>query len=189
MKDYDYDELFPGRFLKSGEFKGKPYTLTITNVELEEMEDRKGTKMKAILSFKETKKQIVMNRTNGECIKGMFGRKVSVWVGKKVTFYPDTVSAFGSKKLAIRVLGSPDLASDTKITVKIGRDPEFDLVMKKTGGQAKPNGKAPPKQVAAPSLPTDEHGNPVQLAEPPHDPETGEVFEPPFPSDDDAPHA
>ena len=35
-KPVDWDELYPGRFLKAGEFKGKKPTLTIAAVNIEE---------------------------------------------------------------------------------------------------------------------------------------------------------
>lgn len=143
--DFDYDQLFPGRFIKAGEFKGRPNTLTISDIKLEDMEDRKGVKTKCIVSFAGKKKQLVLNKTNGECIKGMFGRKVADWIGKRVTFYPETVSAFGSKTLAIRVLGSPDIPADKEVICKIGRD-SVTVTMKRTAvpGQQKPatNGAA-----------------------------------------------
>jgi hypothetical protein len=142
--DYDYDQLFPGRFLKSGEFKGKDVTLTISDVKLEEMEDkRKGTVVKCIVSFKETKKQLVLNKTNGECLKGMFGRKVAVWVGRRVCFYPETVRAFGSSKLAIRVRGSPDIAQDMSIVCQIGTD-TVSATMRRTGQKPPANQAKPP---------------------------------------------
>jgi hypothetical protein len=163
--DYDYDQLFPGRFLKAGEFKGKDVTLTLSRVDLEEMEDRKGHKTKCIVTFRETKKQLVLNRTNGECLKGMFGRKVGEWIGKRVTFGPSTVEAFGAPTLAIRVRGSPDLPRDTEITCKVGRQGDVRVMMRRTGQQQGANGKAPP-----PPPP------PPQMEEPPpFDPVTGEV--------------
>lgn len=156
--DYDYDQLFPGRFLKSGEFKGKDITLTISDVRLEELENkRKGKHMAPVLSFKETKKQLVLNKTNGECVKGLFGRKVAEWVNKRVTFYPVDVNAFGTKKLAIRVRGSPDLQSDRQIVCQIGTD-SVTVTMKKTA--AKANGR----QQAAPPPPP-----PPPAEEPPED--------------------
>lgn len=136
--DYDYDQLYPGRFLKSGEFENKDVTLTITDVDLEELEDRKGKRDKAILTFAETKKQLVLNKTNGECLKGLFGRAVRAWIGKRVTFFPQTVEAFGAPTLAIRVRGSPDIAADMSIVCKVGRQGDVRVTMKKTG--AKPNG-------------------------------------------------
>lgn len=148
--NYDYDQLFPGRFLKSGEFDGKEVTLTIGNVELEEMEDRKGMRVKPIVTFRETKRQMVLNRTNAECLKGLFGRKVADWVGKRVTFYPITVEAFGAPTLAIRVKGSPDISRDVQITVKVGRQGDAKVMMRRTGAKASANGKA--AQTPAPSV-------------------------------------
>ena len=152
MKTYDYDELYPGRFLKSGLFKGKEATLTIANILLEEMEDKKGVRARGIISFTETPKQLVLNRTNGECLKGMFGRDTGKWVGKRVTFYPATVEAFGAPTLAIRVRGSPDLPADMEIICKVGRSGDVRVTMKRTGQKpaAKANGKAAPALPAAP---------------------------------------
>jgi hypothetical protein len=72
----DYDQLFPGRFLKAGEFQGKDVTLTINEIRLEELpQDRGGNRIRGIIGFKETKKELVLNRTNGECLKGMWGAR------------------------------------------------------------------------------------------------------------------
>lgn len=167
--DYDYDQLFPGRFLKAGEFKGREVTLTVANVDLEEMEDRKGLKTKCIVTFRETKKQLVLNKTNGECLKGMFGRKVSVWVGKRVTFAPATVEAFGAPTLAIRVRGSPDIERDMEITCKVGRQGDVRVTMRRTmQKQGKANGKAATQPEPTPPPPMDPEP-------PPFDPVTGEV--------------
>lgn len=145
---YDYDQLYPGRFLKSGEFKGKDVTLTIRDVDLEELADEKGTKknddgekvkIKGVLFFHETEKGIVLNRTNGECLKRMFGRKPKDWLGKKVAFYPDTVTAFGDRMLAIRVRGSPDIAADIEFDLRLPQKKAKKTVLKRTGGaQEKP---------------------------------------------------
>lgn len=126
----DYDELFPGRFLKSGELKGKDVTLKIANVCTEELPDKKGTKVnkdgervriRGIIAFEKTEKQLVLNKTNGECLKAMFGRNTDAWVGKRVTFYPATVDAFGEETLAIRVRGSPDIAQDMVADLQLGQ--------------------------------------------------------------------
>jgi hypothetical protein len=84
----DYDQLFPGRFLKSGELNGKDVTLTIDSIKLEEMEDQKGKRMKPIIAFRERKKEWVLNRTNAECLKAMWGRDTNDWLGKRVTLWP-----------------------------------------------------------------------------------------------------
>jgi hypothetical protein len=151
---YDYDELYPNRFLKSGLFKGKDATLTITSVALEELKDKRGQKTKVVVTFKETKKAMVLNKTNGECVKGMFGRKTDGWIGKRVTFYPANIQAFGKQDTGIRVRGSPDIAGDMNITCRIGTD-DVPATMKRTGA-AKPGGhqaKPPPKLAPAPEPP------------------------------------
>jgi len=73
-KPVDFDQLYPGRFIKAGELLGKKITLTIADVDLEDLmgEDNKP-KAKATLTFKETEKQMVMCKTNGICLKAMFG--------------------------------------------------------------------------------------------------------------------
>lgn len=134
MADYDYDQLYPGRFLKGGLLKGKAVNLTIADVALEEMADKKGKDGKAkkvVLSFRETEMQMIANKTNGECIKGMFGRNTKDWKGKRITLYGQALKAFGKKHSALRILGSPDIAKDMEIELVLGQDREM-VTMKKT---------------------------------------------------------
>ena len=121
-KPVDYDELFPGRFLKAGLFQGKKVPLTITDVDIEELpQDNGKNKVRGILSFKQTSKQLVLNSTNGQCIKAMFGRKVADWVGKTVVFCSEQ-DRFGPEMVdAVRVWGSPDLDHDMNIEVQLPR--------------------------------------------------------------------
>lgn len=141
-KEYSYAELYPGRFVKAEDFHGKDVTLTIKDIDLDELEDQRGKKMKCVVSFLEVKKQLVLVKTNGECVKGMFGPKVRGWIGKRVTFFPETGTFFGKRQQAIRVRGSPDIAADMTFTCKVGRDEPFEVTMKKTAPKA--NGKAAP---------------------------------------------
>lgn len=152
-KPVDFDQLYPGRFLKSGEFLGKKFTLTITDVELEELEDdKKGTKVRGIISFKETPKQLCLNRTNGEYLKAMFGRNIQEWRGKRVTLWP-TTTTFGRErdKPCIRIWGSPDIARDLEVTIKLPKKGATIETMHKVGGdgrnepQQKPAANEPPE--------------------------------------------
>jgi hypothetical protein len=126
----DYDQLFPGRFLKAGEFQGKDVTLTINEIRLEELpQDRGGNRIRGIIGFKETKKELVLNRTNGECLKGMWGRDTANWLGKRVTLYPAPYDG----DVAIRVKGSPDLAEPLQIEVKLPKKRPMPMTMQVTG--------------------------------------------------------
>lgn len=119
-KPVDYDELFPGRFLKAGLLKGKKVTVTISAVDTEEMPDRKGTKTKGIVSLRETKMQWALNSTNGQCLKAMFGRHVQEWIGHRVTICPEK-DRFGAEMVdAIRVYGSPELENEITLTIDLG---------------------------------------------------------------------
>lgn len=162
MPDYDYDQLFPNRFVKAGLLQGKAVTLTIAQVKLEELPDEKGKngkRVKGIVSFRERDLELVLNKTNGECLKGMFGRKTGAWEGKRITIYPKMVDAFGDEVLAIRIMGSPDIERDMRFDVRVGRK-TASITMKKTATKTK--APAPPPE--------------PELVEEEVDPETGEVF-------------
>lgn len=138
----DFDELYPGRFLKAGEFKGLDVTLTIVRVQIDELEGNKGKQVKGILTFRETPKELVLNKTNGECVKAMFGRKVQEWVGKRVTLYPQKIES-DLADIAIRVRGSPDLTSDVEFVLQLPRKAARKLVLKKTSAGRAAAARAP----------------------------------------------
>jgi hypothetical protein len=125
-KPADFDELYPGRFVKAGEFKGKKPTLTIKDVDLEELIGDDGkSKAKGIISFVETPKQLPLNKTNGICIRAMFGRKLSEWVGKRIILYADKWNG----EEATRVWGSPDIAEPMAVEVKLPRKKPINMTM------------------------------------------------------------
>lgn len=124
-KPVDWDELYPGRFIKAGEFKGKKPTLTITEVKIDELIGDKGPQIKGVIAFKETEKQWALNKTNGICLKDMFGRKVQEWVGKRVTLFAGTWDG----EECIRVWGSPELTEDKEVQVALPRKRPFKMTM------------------------------------------------------------
>lgn len=121
-KPVDYDELFPGRFLKAGLLKGKTQVFTIASVDREALPQENNTERdRGILSFKETKLQLVLNSTNGQCLRAMFGRKVQDWVGKRVGLVPEK-DRFGRDEVdAIRIYGSPDITQDMTVEIVMPR--------------------------------------------------------------------
>ena len=127
-KPVDYDQLYPGRFLKAGEFLGKKVTLTISDVDLEDLVGEDGkSKAKAILSFRETPKMLVTCKTNGICLREMFGKQLSEWVGKRVTLFPDTWNG----EPCIRIWGSPDIEAEFDVQVTLPRRRPFKKTMHK----------------------------------------------------------
>lgn len=123
----DWDELYPGRFLKAGEFKGQKVTLRITLVRIEELIGDKGPQIKGVIGFEKTEKQLALNKTNGICLRAMFGRLVQQWVGKRVTLF----AGMWNGEEAIRVWGSPDIAADAEVVIALPRKRPFTMVMHK----------------------------------------------------------
>jgi hypothetical protein len=122
-----FDELYPGLYLKAGEFKGKKPTLTIASVKLDELEGLTGKKVKGCVGFERTSKQLVLNKTNGLCLKAMFGNKPQEWIGHKVTLYAGTWNA----EECIRVWGSPEVAADFELKIELPRKRPFNMTMHK----------------------------------------------------------
>jgi hypothetical protein len=132
-----YDQLYPSRFIKAGELMGKKVTLTIADVNMERLIGDDGKeKAKALISFRETEKQLVACKTNGLCIKSMFGKELAAWVGKRITLFEDTWNG----EPCTRVWGSPDIAQDMTVEVSLPRRRPFKKVMHKMGGK---NGTPP----------------------------------------------
>jgi len=125
-KPKDFDQLYPGRFIKAGELLGKKVTLTIADVELEGLQGDDGKeKAKAVISFRESDKKMVTCKTNGICIKEMFGKSISEWIGKRITIFPDTWNG----EPCIRVWGSPDIADDKVVQISLPRRRPFNKTM------------------------------------------------------------
>lgn len=142
-KPSNYDQLYVGRFMKAGQFLGKKPTLTITDIDLEELEGSDGKKQnKVILSFKETKMQLVACKTNGICIKAMFGKELKNWVDKQITLFP---GQFNGEE-CIRVWGSPEIEKDMTVAVELPRRKAFNMTMH----VVKANGKKAPVEETSP---------------------------------------
>jgi hypothetical protein len=99
------DLMFPGRYLKSVELKGRDVPITIDRVDKEELlkRDKKTKETKWILHFRESEKALVLNVTNARTITGLYGNAKG-WAGKRITLYPTTCHGERGKIVAcIRV--------------------------------------------------------------------------------------
>ena len=150
-KPVDFDELYPGRFLKAGLFRERPVTLRIRDVDTEPLpNDKGGERVRGILSFDKTEMQLVLNRTNGLCLRAMFGARVADWIGKRVTFACEQ-DKFGRDTVdAIRIVGSPDIAGPVEVQIVMPKKAPKVRRLVVTG--------AGPATVAAPSREPGEDG-------------------------------
>jgi hypothetical protein len=125
-KPVDFDHLFPGRFLKAGQLgTGKP-TVTIKSVDLDRLpSDKGGEETKGVITFAEMQYQLVLNKTNGLCLRAMFGREVARWIGRKITLYAGT----WNREPAVRIWGSPELTEEKSVTIKLPRRTPFQHIL------------------------------------------------------------
>jgi len=122
-KGMTYDQLFPGRFLKAGEFDGRDVTLAIKDVYVDQIEGEDGVeKPQPVVSFEATKRELALNKTNAQCMVAMWGDNTADWVNKRITLTPERdPSGLSASGLCIRVKGSPELEKPVKLKIKLTR--------------------------------------------------------------------
>ena len=130
----NFDQLYPGRFLKAGTLDGKKVTLTIAAIQHEKLEGEKGTELKAIMSFAGKDMQLVLCKTNALCIKAMFGPILAGWKGRRITLYEGKVETPGPMRgqPCIRIWGSPEIEEDVTIPIKHPKRKAFEVTLHKT---------------------------------------------------------
>ena len=138
-KPKTFSELYPGRFLHADHLGTKQHTLTIADVDVEELQGEKGKQAKAVLAFEKTPLLLVLAKINGTCLKAMFGPNVQDWKGKRVTLYATDKLAPMNGEACVRVLGSPDIKSDIAVEYPMPRRRAVKMTLKPTG-----NGKGEP---------------------------------------------
>jgi hypothetical protein len=87
--------------------------------------------------------QHVLCRTNGLCLKAMFGDKLADWIGKRVIFFAGQWNG----EECVRVYGSPDIAAPMTIQIQLPRRKAFPMTMHTSAK----DGAAPAKAAPQPS--------------------------------------
>jgi hypothetical protein len=103
--EFHVDLMFPSRYLKAADFEGKPVALTIAEVFRDKVQMANGSKAeKYIVRFRETDKELILNKTNAKAVAKALGEPKAVnWAGERITLKPTTCEAFGEMVPCIRV--------------------------------------------------------------------------------------
>lgn len=104
MRDINIFEtdMFP--YLDGEELKGSTLVLTIKDIKPEKLKGHSGKEeTKEVLYFAETRKGLVLNKTNAKRIAILYGKMTGAWAGKQITLYTEKVQAFGETHNALRV--------------------------------------------------------------------------------------
>lgn len=95
------DELYPSRWLKAADIKGRQVTVTIEKIVIEDL----GDESKPVAYFVGRDKGVVLNVTNARTIADIVGsNNTDDWVGKKITLFTQKVNFQNRLTDAIRVL-------------------------------------------------------------------------------------
>lgn len=98
------NEMFGGDFLKSEDFKGRDVTLTIAGIKMESIGgDGEKPKEKPVMTFRETDKRLVLNKTNAGVLAKFYGDDTNGWIAQKVTLFVQQVQFRGKWQDGIRV--------------------------------------------------------------------------------------
>src|SRR5262245_5578917 len=95
----NYDEMYPGRYLKPGDLSGREARVTINDVTTELV----GGERKNIMAFAGKNKQLVLNKTNANTIMRAYGKETDGWIGKELILFATTVDFRGESVPGIRV--------------------------------------------------------------------------------------
>ena len=138
----DYGLGFLGEYITAAELVGKTPTLTIGKVTLEKVESLKGDedgagkmKDKIVIYFSESKsgRGWLLNRTNAEALKELWGRETNDWLGHKVTLFVQSVRVGKKMEPGIRVKGSPELTAPRQFELKLPRKKPILTTLVPTG--------------------------------------------------------
>lgn len=95
----ELSDVFKSSSLKAADLAGREVTLTIAGFKSQDFDD--GTKL--ILSFQETDKDLICNKTNANTIKDMYGGTIDNWVGRQITLIQSQTDYGGKQVPCIRV--------------------------------------------------------------------------------------
>jgi hypothetical protein len=95
------DQLFPSKWLRSSDLGSTPRTATISRIDFELVGFEK--EKRAVVSFQNSSKRLILNRTNAQTLANLYGPTVVSWVGKQITLFSAEVLFRGSPTQAIRI--------------------------------------------------------------------------------------
>ena len=114
-------DVFQGDSLKASDLQGREITLTIARWHIEDFDDGK----KVSLSFEETERTLICNKTNAFTIADALGtQEISEWVGASVVIYPTKTDFQGKRVDCIRIKSATRRAGVTAPPLAIPDGPD-----------------------------------------------------------------
>jgi hypothetical protein len=98
------DAMFPSNYVKASDLAGKPRTLRISGTETEKMGDGE---MKPVLYFGNATKGLVLNKTNANVLKDIYGSDTDSWINKPIQLFATHTEFQGKRVECIRLRATP----------------------------------------------------------------------------------
>ena len=97
------DDAFPSKYMKASDLPEEGHlTVTIENIEIQEIGKEK--QRKPVITFEESEKAFVCNKTNANSIAKVLGsRDTDEWIGKQIKLFRTEVEFGGEMVESIRV--------------------------------------------------------------------------------------
>jgi len=97
--DMNINEIFPSKYIKSSELKGRSIPVVIERWEIETVGDQR----KMVLYFQGMKKGMICNRTNADRIAHLYGPDNDDWIGREIILYSELTNYQGRAMDGLRV--------------------------------------------------------------------------------------
>lgn len=146
---------FLSQYISAAELVGKQVTMTIGRVALEKVaqlkigdDDGAGKEKDRVVVYFEGSKSgrgWLLNRTNAEALKELWGRETDNWIGKRVTLHAQNVRVGPKMEPGIRVLGSPDITEPRTFQLKLPRKKPIPMTLLPTGKAKAPTPEPEPE--------------------------------------------
>jgi hypothetical protein len=123
------EELFPSKYLKAADLKGKAVVVNIASAPIETLKTPNGSEeRKTVLYFSNgAKKVLPLNRTNWDSVASICGENSDDWPGQEIELFPSTTELRGEVVGCVRI-----------------RRPQGGTVAKKAAAPAAKKAKRPP---------------------------------------------
>ncbi len=95
----DMNQIYDSKFLKASDLAGKEYQVTITKVDVQNMDDGKR---KLCVYLNNRPKGVLLNKTNANMISKLYGSETNGWINKQIVVAPAWVDFKGEQVEAIR---------------------------------------------------------------------------------------
>jgi hypothetical protein len=97
------DDLFPSKYLKAADLKGKPHVVEIEEAPIETFKNGSDEDRKVVLHFVGRTKPLPLNMTNFDSVADIAGDDTKDWPGHHIEVFPTTTEMKGRVVDCIRV--------------------------------------------------------------------------------------